>query len=145
MAEHMSYTAGMAKAKQLLGTIAFHAGEFEAAIQYELPSVALWRELESPFELATALNRLGGTCWKFTNISQRRQAYEECRDIYQSLGYQRGVAIAIHNLGGVAQEIGDYATRQGITLRSACAFATIWVCQRGYAYSFELLCPGQRN
>ena len=56
MAEQMSYTAGMAKANGVLGTIAYDADMPEAALQYHLPSVALWRELESPFELAKSLN-----------------------------------------------------------------------------------------
>ncbi len=53
MAEQMSYAAGIAKAKQLLATITYKVGESEIALQYILPSVALWRELENPFELAT--------------------------------------------------------------------------------------------
>lgn len=50
MAEQMSYTAGMAKGKQLLAiNIWYTTGESEAAIQYELQSVALWRKLARPF------------------------------------------------------------------------------------------------
>jgi hypothetical protein len=45
MAERISYTAGIAQARLLLGTIAYHTGENQAAIQYVLPSIALWREL----------------------------------------------------------------------------------------------------
>ena len=48
MAEQISYTAGIAKARVVLGSIAFHAGEFQAHIQYVLPSIALWRELGQP-------------------------------------------------------------------------------------------------
>ena len=59
MAEQMSYTAGMAKARLVTGIqLPIMQARIEAAIQYVLPSVALWRELERPFELATALNRL---------------------------------------------------------------------------------------
>ena len=70
MAEGISYTPGTAKGKYILASIAYHAGEFETAIQYALPSVALWRELENPFELAAALNRLAGVWRKSTNMLQ---------------------------------------------------------------------------
>jgi tetratricopeptide (TPR) repeat protein len=104
MAEHISYTAGIAKARLVLGTIAFHAGENQAVIQYVLPSIALWRELERP----------------------------------QSLGYRRGVALVIQNLGDVAYELGDYAHARalfcdGLRIRHDLGL------QRGYAYSFEFI------
>jgi hypothetical protein len=80
MAEQMSYTAGMAKGKQLLAINIFYTtGESEAAIQHELSSVALWRELESPFELATALNLLGADLLEIGQYAAARQALVECR------------------------------------------------------------------
>ena len=138
MAERISYTAGIAKARLVLGTIAFHSGENQAAIHYVLPSIALWRELERPFDLATALNRLAGALLAVHEYAAARQAYEECRDIYQSLGYRRGVALAIQNLGGVAFDLGDYARARalfcdGLRIRRHLGL------QRGYAYSFEFI------
>jgi len=115
MAEHMSYTAGMAKGKQFLAIhIVYTTGEIEAAIQYELLSVALWRELERPFELATALSLLGVDLLEIHEYAAAQQALKECRDIYRSLGYQRGVALAIHSLGETAQEMGDYARARAL-------------------------------
>jgi predicted ATPase len=138
IAEQISYTAGMAQAKLVLGSIAYFAGENQIAMQYLLPSVALWRELERPFELATALNRLAGALLEVDEYAAAQQAYEECRDIYQSLGYRRGVALAIQNLGGVAYELGDYARARalfcdGLRIRHELGL------QRGYAYSFEFI------
>jgi hypothetical protein len=60
MAEQISYMAGMAKGKYLLGSLAYFAGDSEGALPYVLSSVTLWRELQNPFELAAALNRLSG-------------------------------------------------------------------------------------
>jgi predicted ATPase len=138
MAEHISYSAGMAKARLVLGTMAFHAGEHQAAIQYVLPSIALWRELERPFDLATALNRLAGALLEIHEYEAGQQALLECRDIYQSLGYRRGVATAIQNLGDFAYKLGDYARARtlfcdGLRIRHDLGL------QRGYAYSFEFI------
>jgi tetratricopeptide (TPR) repeat protein len=138
MAERISYTAGIAKARLVLGTIAFHVGENQAAIQYVLPSIALWRELERPFDLATALNRLATALLEIHEYAAARQAFEESRDIFQSLGYRRGVATAIQNLGGVAYDLGDYARARalfcdGLRIRHDLGL------QRGYAYSFEFI------
>jgi predicted ATPase/DNA-binding SARP family transcriptional activator len=138
MAEGISYTAGIAKARLVLGTIAFHAGENQASIQYMLPSVALWRELDKPFELAAALNRMAGALGAMKEYTAGQQAQEECRDIYQSLGYQRGVALAIQNLGGFAFDLGDYA-RARANFRDSLRIRRDLGLQRGYAYSFEYI------
>ena len=138
MAEQTPYTIGIAKAKYLLGSIAFHAGEFETAIQYVLPSVALWRELDKPFELATALNRLAGALGGIHEYTAGQSAQEECLDIYRSLGYRRGVATAIQNLGGFAFELGDYARARALFC-DALRIRHELGLQRGYAYSFEFI------
>jgi len=138
MAEQISYTAGMAKAKLVRGTLAYYVGENEAAIHYVLPSIALWRELERPFELAAALNRLAGALSAIHEYAAAQQAYEECRDIYQSLGYRRGVATAIQNLGGFAFDLGDY-TRARALFCDALRIRHELGLQQGYAYSFEFI------
>jgi predicted ATPase/DNA-binding SARP family transcriptional activator len=138
VAEHMSYTAGIARAKLMLGSIAYNAGEDKAAIQHLLPSIALWRNLQSPFDLATALNRLAGALLEVHEYAAATQAYEESRDTYQSLGYRRGVALAIQNLGNVAQQLGDY-TRARALFCDALRIRHDLGLQRGYAYSFEFI------
>jgi tetratricopeptide (TPR) repeat protein len=138
LAEQRSYMAGIAKAKQLLATISYKGGESEKALQYILPSVAIWRELENPFELATALNRLSGPLSEFHEYAAAQQALEECRDIYQSLGYRRGVALATQNLGHNAELLGDY-DRARECYREALRIRRDLGLPRGYAYSFEHL------
>jgi tetratricopeptide (TPR) repeat protein len=138
MAEQMSYTAGIAKAKGVLGSIAYDADMPEVSLQYQLPSVALWRELERPFELASALNNLGVDLLEIREYAAARQAFLECRDIYRSLGYQRGVAIAIHNLGETAQKMGEYASARELLCESLRIRHHLGL-PRGYPYSFELL------
>jgi predicted ATPase len=138
MAEDISYTAGMAKARLVLGSIAFHTGEFETAIQQVIPSVALWRELDKSFELATALNRLASVLLEMDEFAAGQQALLECRDIYQSLGYRRGVATAIQNLGGIAYRLGNYAHARELFCDSLRIRHELGL-QRGYAYSFEFI------
>ena len=138
MAEQLSYPAGIAKARLVLGTIAFHAGENQTAIQVVLPSIALWRELERPFDLATALNRLAGAVLAMHDYAAAQQAFEESRDIYQSLGYRRGVALTIQNLGGVAFDLGDYTQARGLFCDGLRIRRELGL-QRGYAYSFEYI------
>jgi predicted ATPase/Tfp pilus assembly protein PilF len=136
MAEQMSYAAGIAQAKLMLGSISYFAGENQVAMQYLLPSIALWRDLHRPFDLATALNRLASALSAIHEYAAAQQAGEECRDLYQSLDYRRGVALAIQNLGGIAFDRGDYPRarelfREGLRIRRDLGL------QRGYAYSFE--------
>jgi predicted ATPase/DNA-binding SARP family transcriptional activator len=138
MAERISYTAGIAKARLVLGTTTAYAGDIQAAYQYVLPSIAMWRELERSFDLATALNRLAGALLAVHEYVAARQAFEESRDIYQSLGYRRGVALAIQNLGGVAYQLGDYARARALFC-DALRIRHELGLQRGYAYSFEFI------
>lgn len=63
---------------------------------------------------------------------------EECRDTYQSLGYRRGVATAIQNLGGFAFDLGDYARARAL-FRDSLRIRHDLGLQRGYAYSFEFI------
>jgi len=138
MAEKISYTASIAKAKVILGSIFFHAGEFQATIEYVLPSIALLRELGHPFDLASALNRLAGALAGLHDYAAAQQAHEECREIYQSLGYRRGVATSIQNLGSEAFDQGDY-TRARALLCEALRIRRELGLPRGYAYSFEFI------
>ncbi|MBK8902440.1 MAG: tetratricopeptide repeat protein [Anaerolineaceae bacterium] len=138
MAEQLSYNFGIAKAKRVLANIAYDNDMPEAALRYDLPNVALWRELDSPFELASALISLGVVLLEIGEHVAAKQAFEECRDIYKSLGYQRGVALAMHNLGETAHKMGEYAKARDFLCESLRIRRRL-VLPRGYPYSFELL------
>ena len=144
LAEQLSYTAGIAKAKGMLGTIAYNADKPEEAIQHELSSIVLWREVQNPFELATALNNLGIDLLEIHEYAAAQQALEECRDIYRSLGYQRGVATAIHNLGETAHRMGGYVRARELLCESLRIRHHLGL-PRGYPYSFELLAQVNEN
>jgi predicted ATPase/DNA-binding SARP family transcriptional activator len=138
MAEQISYTAGIARARGALGTIAYDANMPETALQYDLPSVALWRELENPFQLAIALMNVGTASLEIGEYPAAKQALLETRDIFYSLGYQRGVATAIHNLGETAYRMGEDANAREL-LRESLRIRQRLGLPRGYPYSFELL------
>jgi predicted ATPase/DNA-binding SARP family transcriptional activator len=138
MAETISYTLGIATARWVLGSIAYDSDKLETAIQYHLPNVALWRELDSPFGLTGALTNLGVALLEIGEYVAARQAFEECRDIEQSLGYQRGVATDIHNLGETAYKMGEYATARE-HLSESLRIRQHLGLPRGYPYSFELI------
>ena len=138
MAEQLSYNFGIARAKRILGSIAYDADLPETALQYHLPSVALWRELENPFELANALNNLGVVLVEIGEYLAARQAFEETQETFQSLGYQRGVALAMHNLGETAYKMGEYANAREL-LRESLRIRRHLGLPRGYPYSFELI------
>ncbi len=138
MAEQVFYTAGIAKANGVLGSIAYDADKPEAALKYHLPNVALWRKLESPFELAKAHMNLGVDLLEIGEYTAARQAFLEARDAYRSLGYQRGAATAIHDLGETALKMGEYASARELLCESLRIRHHLGL-PRGYPYSFELL------
>jgi tetratricopeptide (TPR) repeat protein len=138
MAEQIAYMAGMAKARGMLGSIAYDADMPEAALQYHLPNVAVWRELESPFDLAIAHINIGVVLLEIGEYVSAKQAFVEARDGYRSLGYQRGAATAIHNLGETAYKMGEYAVAREFLCESLRIRQHLGL-PRGYPYSFELL------
>ena len=103
-----------------------------------MPSIALWRELERPFDLATTLNRLASALFEINEFAAGQQALLECRDIYQSLGYRRGVATAIQNLGGASYQLGDYARARALFCDCLRIRHELGL-QRGVTYSFEFI------
>jgi predicted ATPase/TolA-binding protein len=138
MAEQISYTAGIARAKETLGSIAYDADMPETALQYRLPSIVLWRELENPFELARALTNAGTAVLEIGKYMAARQSFLEARDLFGSLGYQCGVATAIHNLGETAYKMGEYGNAREYLCESLRIRHHLGL-PRGYPYSFELL------
>jgi len=138
MAEQLSYTFGIAKAKETLGSIAYDADLPETALQYRIPNITLWRELGNPFELARALINMGTPTLEIGEYMAANQAFLEARDLLHSLGYQRGVATTIHNLGETAYKMGEYGNARELLCESLRIRHHLGL-PRGYPYSFELL------
>lgn len=138
MAEQNAYPAGIARARGVLGSMAYYADLPETALQYHIPNVALWRELGSPFDLANALSNLGVVLLEVSEYIAARQAFLEARDLFRSLGYQRGAATAIHNLGETAHKMGEDAEARKLFCEALRIRHHLGL-PRGYPYSFELL------
>ena len=138
MAVQISYTIGIARAQGVMRTIAYNANMPETVLQYGLPSIGLWRELENPFELARALTNAGIALLEIGEYLAAKQASLEARDLFRSLGYQRGIATTIHNLGETAYKMGEYANAREYLSESLRIRKHLGL-PRGYPYSFELL------
>jgi predicted ATPase/DNA-binding SARP family transcriptional activator len=137
MAEEIQYTTGLAKGGWVLGKMAFNNAEYKQAIQHMLPSVALWRGLDRPYELAAALNTFGASLLGNQQYAAASEVLEEVADIYRSLGYRRGVALALHNLGDIAVKLKDYQRARELLCESLSIRRELGL-RRGYAYSFEV-------
>jgi tetratricopeptide (TPR) repeat protein len=94
--------------------------------------------LENPFELARTLTDVGIASLEIGEYMAAKQALLETRDIFRSLGYQRGVATNIHNLGETAYKMGEYGNAREY-LSEALRIRQHLGLPRGYPYSFELL------
>jgi predicted ATPase/DNA-binding SARP family transcriptional activator len=136
IAGKIQYKTGMAKAGWMLGKLAFTNAEYGQATQYLLPSVALWRELDRPYELAMALNTLGASMLENHDYAAGNEVLLEVAEINQALGYRRGVALALHNLAGAALGLKEYTRARELLSESLRIRRELGV-RRGYAYSFE--------
>jgi hypothetical protein len=129
---------GLAKGEHLLGQAAFDLKDNESAIQHLLRSVALWRELDHPYELAAALNTLAAALIEHQQSALANEILSEMVGIYRSMGYQRGVALGLHNLGAAAIELKAYARAREYLCESLSIRRQLGL-RRGYAYSLECL------
>jgi hypothetical protein len=138
LARKIQYRRGLAKGEHLLGKAAFDHNDHEIAIQHQLRSVALWRELDHPFELAAALNTLAAALVDNKQSMLANEVLSEMIDIYRSMGYQRGVALGLHNLGAAAIELKAYSRAREYLCESLSIRRQLGL-RRGYAYSLESL------
>jgi len=136
IAGKIQYKTGLAKGGWMLGKLAFTKAEYEQAIRYLLPSVALWRELDRPYELAVALNTMGASMVENHAYAAGNEVLLEVAEINRALGYRRGVALALHNIAGAAIGLKEYTRARELLSESLRIRRELGV-RRGYAYSFE--------
>ena len=134
----IQYKTGLAKGEWMLGMIAFTNAEYQQAIQRLIPSVALWRELDRPYELAAVLNRLGASMVENQEYAAGGEILREVAEINRALGYRRGVALALHNLAEAFMGLKEYTRAREFFSESLRIRRELGV-RRGYAYSFESL------
>ncbi len=136
MAGEIHYKNGLAEGDHLLGKIAFDNSDYEQAIQHLLRCVALWRELDRPYELAAALNTLGASLVENQQYAAGSEVLQEVAEINQALGYRRGVALALHNIASAAIKLKEYDRAREL-LRESLQIRRELGVRRGYAYSLE--------
>ena len=100
--------AGRAGAINTLGVIAQRRGEFLDAVERFAESLALYRQLGKPAEIANVLNNLGFVFSTGLADYDRALAYHlEALKIREGLGDKGALALSLNNLGIVYDRTGD--------------------------------------
>jgi len=136
LSKEINYRPGLAEGRWLMGGSAYDQGYLDQAIQYLLPSLALWREINDPWKLARTLNTLAVCLMEKGDYAEANEILQETVEINEILGYRRGVALALHNQGETAMCLGDYSHAKELNSESLKIRCELGL-RRGYAFSFE--------
>lgn len=98
------YRANMYYGLGLLARMQGDLGVAESALQQ---SLAMWRVLDSPSGIASALSSLGVLCFNQCRYDHAEAYYQECAKHFHDLDQPDIVAIALNNLGNIAHKKGD--------------------------------------
>jgi predicted ATPase/class 3 adenylate cyclase len=98
----------------LLGWAASQAGHLERSVALREQAVALARDEADAWNLAAALDHLGGSLLMPDDLARARAVYEESLALYRSVGEPQGIQIALWGLAMVA--LGDGQHRRAMSL-----------------------------
>lgn len=110
-----------------LNSMAFHAnrrGHYAQAQSYLDEALRLWGELGSN-KLMLALTNGATIAIKQGDYAAARATYQLILEIFRSAGEARGIADALHGLGGVAMAEGDYEGARTLYSESLAQFRQI--------------------
>ena len=96
-----------AQAWYALGEIHSLSGHYRDAVTANQQQVALWRSLDRPRDIASALSNLGIDLRHLGRYDEARQAYEEALAIFRRLGGVEGQARVLYNLANTYGASGD--------------------------------------
>jgi tetratricopeptide (TPR) repeat protein len=136
IAGEINNQAGLAKGGWIIGGIMYDQVAYDQAIQHLLPSVAILRELDKPYQLARTLNTLAACLMEKGDFESAWQVLQETAAINRALGYRRGVALALHNMAEAATQLGDYVQARKLNSESLQIRQELKL-PRGYAFSLE--------
>lgn len=136
IADQINDQPGLAKGGYVMGAIIYDLADYDHAIQHLLPSVALWRKLGKPYELARTLNTLAACLMEKGDYVSASEILQETAEINRNLSYQRGVALALHNLADAAMHLGDFQRARELNVESLQIRRELGL-RRGYAFSLE--------
>jgi predicted ATPase/DNA-binding SARP family transcriptional activator len=93
------------------GRLCIQLGRLEEGRELLERSLAVFRDLDAPRQLAYALCHLGHAT---PSSAEREARYVEALSIFQELGEQRGMVVALYDLGSSAWHQGAYRASQQI-------------------------------
>jgi tetratricopeptide (TPR) repeat protein len=124
------------------GTLAGLQGDREQARAFFRRSVAVWRELDYPAGLATALATLGHAEWVADDAETAIALLQEALERSRAANVAHTVAISLRNLGLVARSQGHYPRADALFDEAAAqALPPGWY--RGYSLARSLSCLGR--
>jgi predicted ATPase/DNA-binding XRE family transcriptional regulator len=131
-------TAGRATGLRCAGLLAQQQSDFGTARSLLAESVALWRELGAPRELAIALIQLGLTAASQEDHVAAQALFGESADLGRTLGDRSLLAYALHGLSLAASVRGDHAAVAPLAEASLTLFRQI-KHRRGTAVPLNML------
>lgn len=108
----VGYARERAKISIFLGALATTQGDFPAAQQFLLQSLALYEELNDRFGVAASLNALGISARDSGNYEAAQRYLEHSLESWRKLPNQLDTARCLHNLANIAKGRGDYVRAQ---------------------------------
>jgi tetratricopeptide (TPR) repeat protein len=104
-----------------LGGVAMEREDYRRATQIFEESLALSREMNDTWWLATSLSNLAGVSHSRGDFESATDLYEESMDLFRLWGDKQGLAFCLHNLAMVVRSQGDLVraaqlTEEGIAL-----------------------------
>ena len=99
IADEINHQTGLAKGGWVIGGLLYDRAEYDQAIQSLLPSIAIWRELGKPYELARTLNTLAACLIGKGEFRSASEILQETAAINRDLGYRRGLSLCLIRKG----------------------------------------------
>ncbi|MCP4539361.1 MAG: tetratricopeptide repeat protein [Chloroflexi bacterium] len=96
-------------------------------------SLAIFRRLDTRWELATVLNQLGVITYRAGDYVGAKQLYKESLAVCRALDERRELAVTLSNLGNVCRALGEYTQAKEFLQESVDAFR-----ERGDQYSMAV-------
>ncbi len=96
-----------ARARNLLGLVAFDQGRMDEALASAEAGLRIRRQLGNELEVAASLNTVGGIRHYRADLAGARAALEEGLEIRERLGDESGAAVCLANLALVDRDVGD--------------------------------------